>query len=507
VPGESPTKWQAQAYRFGVRRLESAVASGDPLLRGDPVRRRLNIALIVSFVLAALILGGFAVYGFIRPAPTIGGAQVVIDSDTGGAFVSRNGTLYPAMNYASALLAASRSTSSNGGGKAPSVASVGDDAIRTEPRGPLLGIPGAPNVLPPSSSLVASSVVPAQWTVCEDTGVNTALPPGSKPTLRTTAILGKRRPVLGRLDGSTAMLVSADGGRTAYLLWTGGRSRISLTNNTVRLAFGLSANEQPRPISAAMLNVIPQNKDIAPPVVPGVGSTPDYASLLGVHVGDVFGLERSDRSTSIFVALQDGVQPVTPLVGDLIRDQFNQDKQLPLVSPKVLRDAPRANHIDLSRYPTVRPSIIDYTAHRGICVFRSGIGLNTTRIFAVDRDPLPAGAKPVTVTRPGALVADQVYVQPGMGAVLTAATPKQKGGLHGLFVITDDGVSYPVVSGAALVALGYTARDIAPTAPELLSLLPSGPALDPTQAVHFYPQTGTAAKSLPTATNGASPAG
>src|SRR5690348_4863607 len=106
MPGESPTKWQAQAYRFGVRRLESAVASGDSLLRGDPVRRRLNIALIISFVLAALILGGFAVYGFVKPEPSIGGAQVVIDSDTGGVYVSRDGRLYPAMNYSSALLAA-----------------------------------------------------------------------------------------------------------------------------------------------------------------------------------------------------------------------------------------------------------------------------------------------------------------------------------------------------------------------------------------------------------------
>ena len=502
MPGESPTKWQAQAYRFGVRRLESAVASGDPLLRGDPVRRRLNIALIVSFVLAALILGGFAVYGFIRPEPTIGDAQVVIDSDTGGAFVSRNGMLYPAMNYASALLAASQGAGSNGGDKKPSVASVGDDAIRTEPRGPLLGIPGAPNVLPAPSSLVRP-----QWTVCEDTRVNTALPPGSKPTLRTTAVLGERRPVFGQLDADTAMLVSADGGRTTYLLWTGGRSVISLTDNTIRLAFGLSANEQPRPISAALLNVIPQNKDIAPPQVPGVGGTPPYAQTLGVHVGDVFGLEHSDRSRSIFVALQNGVQPVSPLVGDLIRDQYNQSRQLPLVSPKLLRAAPRAGHIDLSIYPKVRPAVIDYTARRGICVYRAGAALNTTRIFAVDRDPLPVGAKPVPVTKPGSLVVDQVYIRPGRGAVLTAATPKQPVGLHGLYVVSDDGVSYPVAGGAALVALGYTAKDIVSTAPELLSLLPSGPALDPAQAVHFYPQTGTAAKSLPTATSGASPAG
>src|SRR6476469_6761986 len=182
MPGESPTKWQAQAYRFGVRRLESAVSSGDPLLRGDPVRRRLNIALIVSIVLSALLLGGFAVYGFIRPEPSIGGAQVVIDTDTGGSFVSRNGTLYPAMNYASAMLAAGRGQS---GDKPPSVASVNDDAVGKEPRGPLLGIPGAPNVLPKSGSLVDP-----RWTVCDRTRTDSSLPPGSKPTVKTTAILG-----------------------------------------------------------------------------------------------------------------------------------------------------------------------------------------------------------------------------------------------------------------------------------------------------------------------------
>lgn len=501
MPGESPTKWQAQAYRFGVRRLESAVSAGDPLLRGDPVRRRLNIALIVSVVLAALILGGFAVYGFIRPAPTIGDAQVVIDSDTGGAFVARNGTLYPAMNYASAMLAASQGESQSGD-KAPTVTSVDDDAIGDEPRGPQLGIPGAPNVLPSSASLVG-----AQWTVCDDTTVNTALPPGSKPDVKTTAIVGPRHPVLGQLGADDGMLVSADGGHTTYLLWTGGRSEIDLGNNTIRLAFGLPANVAPRPISAALLNVIPQNKDIVAPDIAGAGGAPPYAQALGVTVGEVFGLERADQSHTAYVALQDGVQPVTPLVGDLVRDQLDENKQLPLVAPKLLRDAPRANHIDTSIYPRVSPHLIGYAEHKAICVFRSGNRLNNARIYALGNDPLPAGAKPVTVTRPGALTVDQVYLPPGKGAVFTSATPKQNVGFHALFVVTDEGVAYPVVSGPALVALGYTAPDITPTAPELISLLPAGPALDPAEAAHFYPQTGAGAKSLPSATGSPSTSG
>ncbi len=494
MPGESPTKWQAQAYRFGVRRLESAVSSGDALLRGDPVRRRLNIALIISIVISALLLGGFAVYGFIRPEPSIGSAQVVIDTDTGGSFVARNGTLYPAMNFASAMLAAA---SGQSGDKAPSVASVNDDAVAKQPRGPLLGIPGAPNVLPKSGSLVDP-----RWTVCDRTTTDSSLPPGSKPTVKTIAILGDAHPVFGEL-GTRGMLVSADGGATTYLLWAGGRSKIDISNNTIRLAFGLPASETPRPISAALLNVIPQGADIVPPTIDQAGTTPAYAQTLGVQVGEVFGLQRADQSRAIYVALADGVQPVTPLVGDLVRDQFGKTGQLPLVEPRLLRNAPRAraaSQIDLADYPSVRPQIIAYSQEHVACVFRAGTAEQPVKIYALDTEPLPAGAKPVTVTQPGSLVVDSVYVPPGKGAVLSAATAKQTIGARALYLITDEGVAYPVVSGPALLSLGYTAQDLRFSAPPLLSLLPKGPALDPAQAVHFYPQTGVSAKSLPTAT-------
>lgn len=503
MPGESPTKWQAQAYRFGVRRLESAVSSGDALLRGDPVRRRLNIALIVSIVLSAVLLGGFAVYGFIRPEPSIGNAQVVIDTDTGGSFVARNGTLYPAMNYASALLAAGRGQSGN---KAPSVATVNDDAVAKEPRGPLLGIPGAPNVLPKSGSLVDP-----RWTVCDRTTTDSSLPPGSKPTVKTTAILGDARPTFGELGDGRGMLVSADDGKTTYLLWPGGRSKIELTDNTIRLAFNLPADESPRPISPALLNVIPQNEDLVPPTIDRAGTTPPYARRLGVDVGEVFGLQRADQSRTSYVALADGVQPVTPLVGDLVRDQFGKTGPLPLVAPTLLRSAPRApasQQIDLSIYPKLRPELLGYAQDHVICGYRSGTAEQPVRIYAFDSVPLPGGAKPVTVTQPGPLVVDSVYVPPGKGAVLAAATPKQTGA-GALYVITDEGVAYPVVNGLALLYLGYTAQDLRLSAPELLNLLPKGPALDPDQAVHFYPQTGVSAKSLPTATNtpGARPSG
>jgi type VII secretion protein EccB len=457
MPGESPTKWQAQAYRFGVRRLESAVSDGDPLLRNDRLRRRLNISIIVSVIIAALVLGSFAVYGFINPAPTIGSASVVIDSDTGGVFVARDGRLYPAMNLASALLAAGRGQSGN---NPPSTTTVDTDTIGGQPRGPLLGIPGAPDVLPSESKLVDS-----QWTVCDATKVNAALPPDSPPTLRTTAIVGDRRPRIGSLGTTGAMFVTADNSATTYLVWNGTRAKIDLSNDAIRLAFGLGSDIKARPISSALLNLIPQAPDFAVPPVPGAGGQPSWAAALGVHVGDVFALKRADGTRAVYVAWQDGVQQISALIGDLIRDEFDVTKDVPLVPPRALRQAPRTTHpIDTTLYPPRRPDIIGVDQFGVACVYRVGTDTESTAVFALRAVPVPKNGKPVTVTKPGPLTVDAVYVPPGRGAVLTASTATEHTGAGSLCVVTDDGVAYPVVNGLALTYLGL-AHKVERTAP------------------------------------------
>jgi type VII secretion protein EccB len=489
MPGESPTKWQAQAYRFGVRRLESAVSDGDPLLRDDRRRRRLNLSLIISFVLAILVLGGFAVYGFISPAPKIGSSAVVIDDDTGGVYVSRDGVLYPAMNLSSALLAAGRGQSGNG---APSTTTVDTDTIGKQPRGPLLGIPGAPDTLPSDSKLVDS-----RWTVCDATAVDSARPPGSPPTVTTTAVLGEPKPAVGSLGTTGAMLVTADNGATTYLVWDGRRAKIDLGNPTIRLAFALDNNTKARPMSAAVLNLIPPSADIVVPPVPNAGEQRDWANALGVHVGDVFALERANGTRTEYVAWTDGVQPITPLIGDLIRDEFDVTKQVPLVSPIALRKAPRTpNPIDRTLYPAVPPDIVGADSYAVACVFRVGTSSSSTDVLALHAVPVPGQAKPVTVTKPNPLTVDDVYIHPGMGAVLSVATQSQPTGAGAFYIVTDEGVAYPVVNGQALGYLGLTKHVVA-TAPELVNLLPKGPTLDPDTAVHFYPQTGTSASGLP----------
>lgn len=490
MPGESPTKWQAQAYRFGVRRLESAVAAGDPLLRSDPLRRRLNISLIVSVVIAALVLGVFAIIGFVKPDPTIGSAAVVIDSDSGGAFVARNGVLYPAMNLASALLAAGRGQSGNG---APATTTVGSNTIAKEPRGPLLGIAGAPNVL-------SHKLIEPQWTVCDTTTLNTTRP-SPKPHVTTTAILGQPRPTGGQI-GSDAMLVQAPGANQTFLLFDGRRAQINPDDRTIEQAFGLRSTDTPRPISSALLNAIPLSTAIEAPTIPGRGDSVAYTRKLDVRVGDVFSLEGADRTTQIYVALRDGVEQITPLLGNLIRDRYSEDKRLPLVEPVLLSAAPRTQKpLDTTIYPQTRPNILGFQDFSTACMARTGVSADNTTLYAFRSVPLPAGAKPVTVTEPSDLTVDRVYVQPGWAGVFASVLPSQSlASGRPLYLIDDQGVAYPVVSPLALSYLGYSESDVRATAQALLLLLPRGPALDPDTAVHFYPQTGATASSLPTST-------
>jgi hypothetical protein len=79
-----------------------------------------------------------------------------------------------------------------------------------------------------------------------------------------------------------------------------------------------------------------------------------------------------------------------------------------------------------------------------------------------------------------AVRADRVVVEPGRGAVVAAQPAPGAPGT--LSVVSELGIRYPVPSAEVLAALGYGGvRPVALPA-GLVSLLPVGPALDPSAA-------------------------
>lgn len=485
---ERSTKQQVQAYRFGVRRIEHALATGEstrPQLLGP----RPGVSLLVGLVIAGLLLAAFAVYGLLKPAPAIGDAAVVVDADSGSAFVIREGVAHPAMNLASAMLAAAGEAGSPGGAPAaaPTVRTVTSETLASVPKGQLLGIPGAPGQVPSDSALVGNV-----WQVCDLLGVDRAAAPGTAATLRTTVIVGG--PGAAPAPRKHALLVSADGGETTWLVMGGERSRVDFQDTALAAGLGLLRDDVRR-ISLGLLNAIPEGKPIERVVIPGEGGPVSYGSAR-FTVGEVVRVERATGGVGFYLALEDGPQLVTPVVADVIRSVTGQGDTVRTVPPTAVSGAPAPRvPLDIEAFPEERPVVVGVAQAPGVCLdWRVADGVPVVRVDPVLALPLPAGARPVPAppssagaALPGTGVADEVFMPPGGGLAVGQSQFEGSAALGSLFLVTDQGIAYPVVDRAAMTALGL--QTVTPAPPELVSLLPLGPTLDPVAARRFFDAT------------------
>ncbi len=83
-------------------------------------------------------LYGALFWSFILPAGSVGGSKIIADQDSGALYVNVGDVLYPALNLSSARLIA---------GQAQNPVRVRRSEIDSRPRGVMVGIPGAPNVM------------------------------------------------------------------------------------------------------------------------------------------------------------------------------------------------------------------------------------------------------------------------------------------------------------------------------------------------------------------------
>jgi type VII secretion protein EccB len=272
-----------------------------------------------------------------------------------------------------------------------------------------------------------------------------------------TALVGLG--VEGQLGPGQAVLVRGPD-RGYFLLTASTRVPVS-TDPRVFRALGIDA-EQARPASAALLNAIPEQPSVAAPVVPSAGRRSPSYDLAGLPIGSVVRVERA-ASSDEYLLLSDGVQPVTPLMADLVRFTYAGSARIATVTPG-----------DIGRVPTTRSPL-------PLPVLRSA--------------PTVVAAAPVlcvswrgrwAVSTPGRLplgapAASGVYVPPGHGAVVAAVGGSRNAATAARYLVTDAGVRFPVPDESALRMLGLsgTAGEV-PSA--LIDLLPLGPTLDPARA-------------------------
>ncbi|MFI5777169.1 type VII secretion protein EccB [Nocardia sp. NPDC051570] len=493
MPAQLTTRQQVNGYRFLLRRLDHAMVRRDVRMLHDPMRSQTR-SLVVGALLGLLLVAGSAILAFLRPQGAIGDSHIVMGKDSGALYVvvkdqSGSGVLHPVLNLASARLIS---------GTAETPKSVKDDKLDSMPRGPLLGIPGAPAALPGSGQGGRSD-----WTLCEAVKLSATGTLTSAASTTTTVLAG--RPELGqraRIAGpAEAVLVRhAD---KSYLIYDGKRAEIDPGNSVVARTLGLTARAA-RPGGTGLLDAAVSVPPLAPPTIPQAGA-PGPGRLSNIPVGGVISTAAvvGGARPDLFVVLADGVQRIGPFTAQLIRNADSHGmSEIKTVPPDALDGVPVVTDLQIAHFPTEIPKVITAEESPVACVSWSKsagtISPQQPQADPSDRAvvsllvgtglPLADSAKPVdlvTATGSGDHV-DSVYVRPTTGEFVQT-TGMDAGSVRrdSLFYVGDNGIRYgiPDLKTAQILGLG-TSPHLAPWA--IVSQLVPGPTLSPKDALVSY---------------------
>ncbi|ORB66879.1 type VII secretion protein EccB [Mycolicibacterium tusciae] len=434
MAGQSTNRLQVSGYRFLARRMAHALVRGDVRMHDDPLRAQ-SLSLAAGCVLAAITVAVCAILAFLQPSGNVGGAEVVMARESGALYVRIGDTMHPTFNIASARLIT---------GVAGKPELVSTSALNRAKRGPMVGIPGAPDMIGAPLDDTESA-----WAVCEDADS------------RTTVMMG-RPPA--QLDSGKSALVTPRGesAATTYLLYEGRRARVDLRNHAIVRALRLDG-VAPRQVSRALLDVLPEAPEITAPAIARDGDSPSV--LPGVSVGTVVRLTRAG-STEYYVALAAGVQRVGEAAADLIRFTYPSRRDIASVAQDLIGRAPIVDDLPVTTFPD-----------RGGADESPVLCAQSEAVLVGDSLPSDddAGVQLAQGDDAGPRV-DRFAMPPGRSAFVRATSVSGDSATTGaLFFVNDSGVLFGVRDTDAATRLGLTNPVPAPWA--LLAQLPRGPEL------------------------------
>ncbi|WP_019926191.1 type VII secretion protein EccB [Nocardia sp. BMG111209] len=462
MPTQLTTRAQVNGYRFLLDRYEHALVRRDIRMLHDPMRTQFR-SLVIGAVLGVLVVAGAAILAFLRPQGSIGDAKIVMGKQSGALYVIVDGTLHPVLNLASARLIVADPASPTPVG----------EAKLTMPRGPLLGIPGAPAALPGSADAGHST-----WTLCDTVQGSPAATTG----VLTTAVVGS--PGTGGVAGARPMgagdaFLATHAGHT-YLLFAGRRAELDPGDPVLIRSLGLRTATA-RPIGAALLDTAEPVPALQAPHIDDVG-TPGPGKLSGIPVGAVVRVHRVDTD-ELYVVLTDGVQRVSPFAAEVIRNANSQNMtDVTTVPPDRIVGIAVVNRLPVDKFPGPVPRIVPADTDPVGCVSWSRSAddpAGTLTLLAGRRVPVPGDGRPVrlaTADGAGDRV-DEVYVRPGTGEyVQSVGAPPGSIDRGPLFYLADNGIRYGIPDRATAAALGL-AKDPKPAPAPILEALTPGPTL------------------------------
>jgi type VII secretion protein EccB len=454
---------QVHAHGFMVGRLVSALLRGEPDMAIPPLRRSWS-GLIIGSLVAVLVVAGFSMLAVVSPGGSSAwrkSGTLILDKQTGARYVYAGGRLRPVLNYASARLLL---------GAKLKVVSVTSKSLKSVPMGGTVGIVGAPDALP------AAKGQKVPWLACATTT-------GSQPAL--ALYIGPAADVRPISAGQAVLVRSSDG--TTYLI-TGGR-RLRVTAPWAMRALGFSDNSAVG-VRDAWLDTLPAGPDLPQPVTPGIGGAAPALDGHPAKAGQVFVSREAGGDQRYYLLTTEGLQSITQTAATLILADPQTAKAYPgtvtaielgpaaLAASKVV-SAPSWT----SALPAALPTPDAVGSGRMPCVTWTPGG--ETSLVTMPARPATAVTTVLSGTSSGARttgapvgnrIADQVLVAPGAGLLArTLPAPGTPG--EGLYLVTEDGVRFPVASVAAATALGYSTAAMVAVPSDLLALLPTGPVL------------------------------
>lgn len=301
---------ELNAYTFAKRRMLAAFLQPSPSGSEEGAPRPLR-AVVPSLVAGVLVLGVFGAWGMFKPTAPPGwdepGTRVIVgkQSTTRYVVLKTDGVerLHPVLNLASARLLMNDAQYQ--------VVQVSDKILDSGelPRGPILGVPYAPDRLPSPDEAGRAK----RWAVCEQPGGKD----GNGTVQEAAFVLAgpdeKRTDGPERLSGGEALYVTTRTG-DRFLVDAHGTAYAVTGAETDPLTIALVGSRKPQPVTEEWLATLHEGDPIRFPVLPsGVGDpagVPGQLSADENRVGMVLRTETGE-GTQHYVVLPGKVRPVS----------------------------------------------------------------------------------------------------------------------------------------------------------------------------------------------------
>ncbi|GAA4713488.1 type VII secretion system ESX-5 subunit EccB5 [Pseudonocardia yuanmonensis] len=423
------TRDQADAHRYGLRRLEAALVRADPVPLHEQLRAQRR-ATLVGVVLALLGLAAAAVQAALAPRPDWARQALVVGTPSGAVYAVAHepDRLVPVPDAVAGRLVLAAL-----GLPAGEPRMVQDDELAGAARTAPALVPGAVGVR------LGGPAVPERWAVCDG--------PDGTTVLAGTLQFDQR--------DDPALFVEAPGGERFAVL-EGVRHAIG-ADPTVAAGLGL-AGLTPRRVGPSTLSAIPEGPAWAPPVLP---DGPGPRGVPG-RPGDVLTTTGLDGGRTYLAIVPGGVQEVPSTLAEVLRAQGGLGPRE--VTPAVVAEVPRLATLPTAGWPdrvptwSSAPGVVCATSVDG----RTGVSVSPG---------IPAVPEGVRVPLVGGEATAAVLLG---GGPVRAVSPTGGGTV---WLVSAGGIAHGVADADTAAALGLPSA--LPAGPEaVLRLLPQGGRLD-----------------------------